>query len=136
MKTYRVAKDRRAATAGHEAVGTVIDLGAGVAGLEIGQRIGASAVVGCGECSRVRPPGSYTWCKSAKLALANARRAIRHSRALHAVALPDDLPWDEAALLTGDGMGVPWHTAKKIDRADIRNDRRHGLWDRSAWAMS
>ena len=34
-------------------------------------------------------------------------------------ALPDDLPWDEATLLTGDGMGVPWHTAKKIDRADI-----------------
>ena len=33
--------------------------------------------------------------------------------------LPDDMPWDEATLLTGDGMGVPWHTAKKIDRADI-----------------
>ena len=22
-------------------------------------------------------------------------------------------------MLTGDGMGVPWHTAKKIDRADV-----------------
>ena len=42
--------------------------------------------------------------------------------AIHARAcspLPADLPWDEATLLTGDGMGVPWHTAKKIDRADI-----------------
>ena len=116
MKTYRGAGTAGGNT-GHEAVGTVVELGDGVTDLEIGQRVGASAVVGCGDCFEC-DRGQYTWCKSA------SSRSQMHAEqfAIHARCcspLPADLPWDEATLLTGDGMGVPWHTAKKIDRPDI-----------------
>ena len=47
----------------------------------------------------------------------HAEQFVIHARCCS--PLPDDLPWEPATLLTGDGMGVPWHTAKKIDRADI-----------------
>ncbi|MCY3780424.1 MAG: alcohol dehydrogenase catalytic domain-containing protein, partial [Chloroflexi bacterium] len=116
MKAYR-GPGIAGGSGGHEAVGTVVALGDGVTSLAPGQRVGVSAVVGCGECAECQR-GRYTWCKSAK---SRSRMHAEHF-AIHARAcspLPDDLPWDEATLLTGDGMGVPWHTAKKIDRADI-----------------
>lgn len=116
MKTYR-GKGLAGGNTGHEAVGTVIKVGASVADLEIGQRVGVSAVLGCGDCPECER-GRYTWCKSARSRSAmHAEQFAIHARCCS--PLPDDLPWDEATLLTGDGMGVPWHTAKKIDRADI-----------------
>ncbi len=117
MKTYR-GPGLAGGNGGHEAVGTVIELGHGVTDLAIGDRVGVSAVVGCGNCAECAA-GRYTWCKSAR----SRSRMHAEQFAIHARCcspLPDDLPWDEAALLTGDGMGVPWHTAKKIDRADIQ----------------
>jgi threonine dehydrogenase-like Zn-dependent dehydrogenase len=116
MKTYRGAGSA-GGNSGHEAVGTVIALGEGVSELAIGQRIGASAVVGCGGCAECGA-GRYTWCRSTKSwSRMHAEQFVIPARACS--RLPDDLPWDEATLLTGDGMGVPWHTAKKIDRPDI-----------------
>ena len=116
MKTYR-GKGMAGANTGHEAVGTVVELGAGVTGLKPGQRVGVSAVVGCGACPECEA-GRYTWCRSAKSrSNMHAEQFVMPARACS--LLPADLPWDAAALLTGDGMGVPWHTAKKIDRADI-----------------
>ena len=116
MKTYRGA-GMAGGNTGHEAVGTVVELGDGVTDLEIGQRIGASAVVGCGDCAECAA-GRYTWCRAASSwSQMHAERFVIPARACS--RLPDDLPWDEATLLTGDGMGVPWHTAKKIDRPDI-----------------
>ena len=117
MKTYR-GPGLAGGNGGHEAVGTVIELGHGVTDLAIGDRVGVSAVVGCGNCAECAA-GRYTWCKAAR----SRSRMHAEQFAIHARCcspLPDDLPWDEAALLTGDGMGVPWHTAKKIDRADIQ----------------
>lgn len=116
MKTYR-GTGLAGGNSGHEAVGTIVELGEGVTDLARGQRVGVSAVVGCGDCPECNR-GRYTWCKSAR------SRSQMHAEQFVVAArccspLPDDLPWDEATLLTGDGMGVPWHTAKKIDRADI-----------------
>ncbi len=116
MKSYR-GKGMDRGNSGHEAVGTIIELGDGVSGLAPGQRVGVSAVVGCGDCAEC-DRGQYTWCKSARSrSRMHAEQFTIHARCCS--PLPDDLPWDEATLLTGDGMGVPWHTAKKIDRADI-----------------
>lgn len=116
MKAYRGA-GIAGGNSGHEAVGTVIELGVGVAGLAPGQRVGVSAVVGCGDCAECAR-GRYTWCHAAKShSRMHAEQFVIAARACS--PLPDDLPWDAATLLTGDGMGVPWHTAKKIDRADI-----------------
>ena len=116
MKTYR-GNGMAGGNTGHEAVGTVVELGRGVSNLKRGQRVGVSAVVGCGECAECAA-GRYTWCKFARSrSRMHAERFAIHARCCS--PLPDDLPWDEATLLTGDGMGVPWHTAKKIDRPDI-----------------
>lgn len=97
---------------GHEAVGTVVAVGAGVKELVPGQRVGASPVAGCGHCPACRA-GKYTWCPEWRfygsmhaekfLAAANACRP-----------LPDDLDWESGVLLTGDGFGVPYHTAQNV----------------------
>ncbi len=116
MKTYRGA-GLAGGNGGHEAVGNVIELGDGVTGLALSQRVGVSAVFGCGQCAECAR-GRYTWCKSAtSRSRMHAEQFVIHARCCS--PLPDDLPWEPATLLTGDGLGVPWHTAKKIDRADI-----------------
>ena len=115
MKAYR-GTGIVGGNGGHEAVGTVVELGKGVTEVTLGQRVGVSAVVGCGDCAECAR-GRYTWCKSARSrSRMHAEQFVIHARCCS--PLPDDLTWDEATLLTGDGMGVPWHTAKKIDRAD------------------
>lgn len=103
---------------GHEAVGTVVAVGVGVEHLEPGQRVGVSPIAGCDHCSACRE-GKYTWCPNWRfygsmhaekfLAAANACRL-----------LPDDLDWESGVLLTGDGFGVPFHTAQnvRIDRVE------------------
>ena len=97
---------------GHEAVGIVEQIGPGVSGLWEGQRVGACPVAGCGVCPACRE-GKNTWCPNRKfygsmhaekfLAAANACRI-----------LPDDLDWDNGVLLSGDGFGVPFHTARNV----------------------
>ena len=124
MKTYRGA-GIVGGNSGHEAVGTVIALGDGVTSLSLGQRVGVSAMAGCGDC-RECEKGHYTWCQSHRFyGLMHAERFIIPARACSLI--PADMSWEEAALLTGDGMDVPWHTAKKIDRADIQTILVMGL---------
>jgi threonine dehydrogenase-like Zn-dependent dehydrogenase len=102
---------------GHEAVGTVTALGDEVTGLEIGTRVGASAIAGCGDCTECSH-GRYTWCAG--------RQYYGNMHATHFLAganacfpLPDDVPWDAGVLLTGDGLGVPTHTSAKIASSNI-----------------
>ena len=124
MKTYR-GTGIVGGNSGHEAVGTVIALGDGVTSLSLGQRVGVSAMAGCGDCPECEK-GRYTWCKSHRFyGRMHAEQFV--IAALACSPIPDDMPWEEAALLTGDGMGVPWHTAKKIERADIQTILVMGL---------
>ena len=60
MHAYR-GEGQAAGNAGHEAVGTVVALGEGVTGLSVGERVGASAIAGCGACAYCAQ-GQYTWC--------------------------------------------------------------------------
>jgi threonine dehydrogenase-like Zn-dependent dehydrogenase len=97
---------------GHEAAGTVSALGQGVSTLKIGQRVGVSAVAGCGKCGYCAK-GQYTWCKSRRgYGSMHAERFLAAANACH--PLPDDIPWDVGVLITGDGLGVPYHTSTKI----------------------
>ena len=117
LKSYRGA-GIPGSNSGHEAVGTVLELGEGVTSLAPGQRVGVSAVAGCGDCAEC-DLGRFTWCKAHKsYGRMHAERFVISSVSCH--PLPDDLRWEEAALLTGDGMGVPYHTSKKIDHADMQ----------------
>jgi threonine dehydrogenase-like Zn-dependent dehydrogenase len=97
---------------GHEAVGIVSQLGDGVTNLVVGQRVGVSCVAGCGHCSYCLK-GQYTWCTQRKFyGNMHADMFVAAANACH--PLPDDLAWEAAVLLTGDGLGVPYHTSQKI----------------------
>ena len=110
---------------GHEAVGRVAALGEGVSSLKVGQRVGVSAVVGCGDCRECQA-GRYTWCDNNKTySQMHAEQFVIPAHACN--ILPDDLPWEDAALLTGDGLGVPYHTYKRTKDPDIETIAVIGL---------
>ncbi|MEZ4664875.1 MAG: zinc-binding dehydrogenase [Caldilineaceae bacterium] len=117
LKTYR-GDGMPQGNSGHEAVGMVVGVGAGVANLQIGQRVGASAITGCGACSYCAK-GQYTWCRDRKFyGSMHAERFLAAANACY--PLPDDLAWEAAVLITGDGLGVPFHTAAKIAAPDVQ----------------
>ena len=110
---------------GHEAAGIVVELGEGVATLSVGQRVGVSAIAGCGNCAYCRK-GQYTWCSNYRF-YDNMHAEYFAIAALACHALPDDAPWGVGVLITGDGMGVPYHTSTKIESPDIQYVAVFGL---------
>lgn len=110
---------------GHEAAGTVEGVGPGCARLQPGQRVGVSAIAGCGACAECAA-GRYTWCAAKSFhPHMHAELFTIPERACH--LLPDDVPWDVGVLITGDGLGVPWHTATKLRDPAIRTVAVFGL---------
>lgn len=110
---------------GHEAAGTVAELGAGVTSLSVGQRVGVSAIAGCGHCAYCQK-GQYTWCPNYQF-FANMHAAYFVIPALACHVLPDDVPWEVGVLITGDALGVPYHTATKIEAEAIKTIAVFGL---------
>lgn len=111
MKTYRGA-GKAEGNSGHEAVGIVAQLGEGVTTLQVGQRVGVSAISGCGQCAACAQ-GQYTWCANWKFyGNMHAEKFVIAANACH--PLPDDVDWDVGVLITGDGFGVPYHTSLKV----------------------
>src|SRR4030095_13872496 len=85
---------------GHEAVGRIAAVGERVTGLRAGQRVGVSAMAGCGACGYCAR-GQYTWCPSSRFyGNMHAERFVAAANACH--VLPEDIPWDVGVLLTGD----------------------------------
>jgi len=112
------ADGQQQGNSGHEAVGTVVKLGEGVSNVKIGQRVGVSAIAGCGNCAYCAK-GQYTWCP--KLKFYGSMHAERFLAAAHAChPLPEDVSWEAGVLLTGDGLGVPYHTSTKIASPEIQ----------------
>jgi propanol-preferring alcohol dehydrogenase len=110
---------------GHEAAGIVVEVGEGVEDVQCGEHVGVSAIVGCGVCEDCQH-GRYTWCDTrdfignmhAEYILAPARGCQR---------LPEDVPWDVAPLIAGDGLGVPYHTSRKLQHPDMKTVAVFGL---------
>ncbi len=103
---------------GHEAVGTVVEIGDNVSGLEIGQRVGVSAIAGCGHCEYCAKK-QYTWCPEFKFyGNMHAERFLASASSCY--PLPDDVSWEVGVLITGDGLGVPYHTSRKIASSEIK----------------
>lgn len=107
---------------GHEAVGIVESFGAreGVGTgqstehLRPGMRVGVSAIAGCGrpdcpQCAR----GESTWCPN-RAFYGNMHAEYFVTKPSACLPLPDDVPDDIGVLITGDGLGVPYHTGLKI----------------------
>lgn len=110
---------------GHEAAGVVAELGEGVTSLSIGQRVGVSAIAGCGGCDECAQ-GRYTWCANFSF-FPNMHAEYFVIPALACHVLPDDVPWEVGVLITGDGMGVPVHTSHKIPAGDSATIAIFGL---------
>jgi threonine dehydrogenase-like Zn-dependent dehydrogenase len=99
---------------GHEVVGVVVEPGDATR-IRAGDHVGVHAVWGCGECEWCAA-GQYTYCPD-----------LRHSGGAHAqfvsapehvcLRLPEDVPWDDGVLVTGDGMGVPYRVSQRLATA-------------------
>jgi L-iditol 2-dehydrogenase len=103
---------------GHEAVGTITAIGEGVDWIKIGQRVGVSCVSGCGKCAFC-VKGQYTYCPDYRFyGNMHAERFLASAIACH--PLPDDISWEASVLLSGDGLGVPYHTYVKTASPEIK----------------
>ena len=104
---------------GHEAAGTVVALGSQVTSLKLGQRVGVSGVSGCGHCPECAA-GRYTWCTEHP-GFGSMHAELIRTQARTCLAMPDDVPWDAGVLLSGDGIGVPYHTSTRLRDPWIKN---------------
>ena len=113
LHSYR-HEHKKGGNGGHEAAGVIEALGPGVTTLQVGQRVGISAVAGCGQaacgyCQR----GESTWCPRWK-GRGNAHAELLVTSQTACLPLPDDVPDDLAVLLSGDALGVPYHSSLKL----------------------
>ncbi len=116
LHSYRGAS--QPGNGGHEAAGLILALGDGVKGLKVGQRVGVSCISGCGNCAACAK-GQYTYCKQYKFyGDMHAERFLAAANACH--PLDDDIPWEAGVLLSGDGLGVPFHTSLKIASPEVK----------------
>ena len=106
--------------AGHEGAGTIIKVGEGVTSVKVGDRVGMSPVAPCKDaqcpyCST----GRFTWCRNFGFyGNFHAEQVLESAGAVQ--ILPDDVPWDVATLITGDGLGVPFHSSRKFINQDTK----------------
>ncbi len=110
----------RLGNGGHEGAGIIIKVGEGVTNLKVGMRVGLSPIAPCDDpncpaCSA----GKYTWCTHFKYyGDFHADQILESARAVQ--PLPDDVDWDVATLITGDGFGVPYHSSRKFIDQDAK----------------
>lgn len=112
LNCYR-AKEPYSGNGGHEAVGVVLDPNRSTQFSE-GDRVGIYAPYGCARsdceyCNR----GMDSLCPNhGSTNQLHAERAAVNERCL--LPLPDDVPFDAGVLLSGDGLGVPYHAGRRI----------------------
>jgi len=89
---------------GHEVVGVIEDAPPD-SGYHPGMRVGARVVQGCGKCPWCKQ-GYETACRNKKIYSGNGH-AEYYELGLNGIQpIPDGVDWPEAAILTGDGLGV------------------------------
>lgn len=112
---------------GHEGMGIVLRTGDGVTRVKAGDRVGASAIAGCGlaECGYCQR-GQSTWCPSKKF-FGNMHAEEFLTAETACLPLPEDVPDEAGVLIAGDGLGVPYHTSLKLAGDDIKTIAIFGL---------
>jgi len=126
LGTYRRA-GMAAGNMGHEGMGIVAAVGTGVTTVKPGDRVGVSAIAGCGEPSCAAcTAGQSTWCPRFRF-YGSMHAEYFIAGATGCLPLPDEVPDDVGVLLTGDGLGVPYHTSRKLTDPDIERVAIFGL---------
>ncbi len=124
LKGYR-GTGQGEGNSGHEGAGTVVAVGPDVERPQVGDRVGVSAVAGCGHCSYCAQ-GQYTWCRERRIYSGmHAELFLAAANACH--VLPDDVPWRVGVLLAGDGLGVAFHTSAKTGQRTVHNAAVFGM---------
>jgi threonine 3-dehydrogenase len=100
---------------GHEFVGRIAELGAGVTGYKVGQRVSAEGHIVCGHCRNCRA-GRGHLCRNTLGVGVNRPGAFGEYMAIpqhNVVPIPDDVPDEIAAIF--DPLGNAVHTALSFD---------------------
>lgn len=98
---------------GHEAAGVVSAVGASVRGFSVGDRVTFDSTVSCGRCSACRR-GSINLCENRQVLGVSCSEFRRHGAFAQFVVvpqnisylLPDDLPFEHAALIEAVSIAV------------------------------
>jgi len=102
-------------TIGHEYVGEIAALGAGVSGFKVGQRVSGEGHITCGHCRNCHT-GNIQWCKYTFGVGVDRDGAFAEYLCIPAsnvIEIPDDLPEDVVAFF--DAFGNATHTALMWD---------------------
>lgn len=111
LKAYR-APQAQVSNQGHEAIGVVVEADKART-FKPGERVGIHAVWGCGRC-RWCAAGRYTFCDQRRQSPA---MHVEWLSAPEHVLLPIDNDISDGAgvLLSGDGLGVPYHVSTRLN---------------------
>ncbi len=104
---------------GHEAAGTVVELGPGVRGRKEGDRVLLPAVLPCGECVSCRR-GRENICEHLRMFgndIPGAYAEYVIAPARDCVTLPPEIPLEEGSIIA-DAISTPYHAVK--NRARVR----------------
>ncbi len=105
---------------GHEVVGTVVEVGAEVRRVRVGQRVLVASVAGCGDCPGCATGDPVTCRAGAKvfgageLGGGQAELLAVPAADFQLLAIPDGVS-DEAALLLTDNLATGWAGAQRAD---------------------
>ncbi len=109
--------ERTPITLGHEAAGTVVQLGAGVNGFAEGDRVAMFPSAVCGHC-RFCKVGRESLCEHSKVYGMSRDGGLAQYVAAPAHALfhlPDEIPYDIGSIVT-DGVSTPFHALRSRAR--------------------
>lgn len=109
---------------GHEAAGEIIEVGAGVANWQVGQRVTFDSTEYCGECDECRR-GYVNLCASRKVLGVSPGTYRRHGCFAERIALPerilyplpDDLSYEKAAF--AEPVSIALHAVNLADGIEI-----------------
>lgn len=105
---------------GHEGIGTVVEVGADVCGVAIGDRVLVASVAGCGNCigcatgDPVACLGGAKVFGSGELGGAQSELLAVPAADFQLLRIPEGIT-DEAALLLTDNLATGWAGAKRAD---------------------
>lgn len=97
---------------GHEVVG-IIEEAPSNSQYTPGMRVGARVVQGCGDCVFCKQ-GYETACKNRTLYASNGHAEYFRLGTQGIQPIPDNVDWPQAALLSGDGLGVPVRCSRRL----------------------